>query len=515
MSQTDTVRHIPRAQLFLSETESQRERRSRFDKAALAELGKSMATTGQINPIVVRPINASKFEIVAGERRYLGAGLAKLETVLCTVRELTDLQVIEVQLIENLQREDLHPLAEAEAYEALRATMSVEQIAAKVHRDPSYVAKRMRLLALGKPARKAFYDGRVPPAAAVLLARIPVPKIQEEVLEHYLEEAEYGGMSVEDLRRVIEAQYMTRLDTAPFDVTLSTLVKGAGACGNCPKNTASQGALFDDVKGKAYCTDTPCFRAKVEAHSAILLEKALASGRPVITGKQAASIAPSGDASHLRGFFAVSGHAYGKPVKKLLPKGYEPQLLQLPGTGAVIQVVPEKDIERPAGASKHDREMDRYRAEQRQRDQARELEAEHRRRVLVALHEKPLTVGDQPKWLRDGLLEFWRCLDADTKRLLAKVLGWQVKGESTGMSYARHFDLAPFLPKDEPGQWKLLRVLCVARDLQVNTYGASGPKKLIAAAEAARVDVKKIRAGIVAERKAKAAAKGKKKAGKK
>lgn len=513
MTAQTEIRLLPRKQLFLSETEAQRERRSRFNKDALVKLGQSMKATGQLNAIVVRPINGSKFEIVAGERRYIGAGLVGMESLACSVRELTDLQVIEVQLIENLEREDLHPLAEAEAYEALRATMSVKQIAEKVNRDESHVAKTMRLLTLCKPARKAFYDRLISKEIAKILARIPVPKLQEEALEAYLDEAQYSVVSVDEFRGQVEREFMTRLDTAPFDVADTNLVKIAGACGNCPKNTAGQGALFDDVKGKAYCLDTGCYQMKVAAHSAVLLDKAKASGKDVIAGKDAKRIAASGSTANLKGYTALSGHAYGKPVKKLIPKGYEPKLLQMPETGQVIEVVPDSVLQKPA--QKADKQMDRYRAEQRAREQARELEVEHRRRVFQAIHAAKFEPADSTHWLRQACTEFFRNLSADTKQLLAKALGWQVKGGSTGMSYARHFDIAPFLPADQLGLWKLLRDLTLAGELGVSTWGSSQPKQLLAAATAAGVDAKKIRAGLVAERKEKTASKAKKKAGRK
>lgn len=150
---------LPIANLLLSRTSAQAERRRQFDQGAIAELAESIKTVGLLQPIVVRPVRITstrglngftvagkdymspdaaeeaardKYEVVAGERRLLAAKKAGLKEVVVSVRELTDEQVLEVQLIENLQRADVHPMAEAEGYEGLhRLRRSVEEIADK------------------------------------------------------------------------------------------------------------------------------------------------------------------------------------------------------------------------------------------------------------------------------------------------------------------------------------------------------------------------------------------------
>lgn len=143
-------------QLKPSSTESQTERRKHFDKAALGELADSIKTAGLINPVLVRPVNGH-FEIVAGERRFMAAELAGVSEIPATVRELTDEQVLEIQLIENLQREGLHPLSEAEGYDKLIRTHghTAEEIADKLGKSKAYVYARIKLLALGPAARQA------------------------------------------------------------------------------------------------------------------------------------------------------------------------------------------------------------------------------------------------------------------------------------------------------------------------------------------------------------------------
>src|SRR5947208_5730336 len=109
------VRPIPIGQLQESATNP----RNTFSEEKLRELAESSRSMGLIQPIIVRPIDQDIYEVVAGARRFRAARLAGLEDVLAHVKELTDEQVIEVQLIENAERQDVHPYEEAAAYRAL------------------------------------------------------------------------------------------------------------------------------------------------------------------------------------------------------------------------------------------------------------------------------------------------------------------------------------------------------------------------------------------------------------
>ena len=125
---SQTLSHLAVAALAPSSTEIQAQRRKRYDKAALAELAASIRESGVLQPIVARSLDAERYEIVAGERRWLSAKAAGLPTVPTVVRHLTDHEVLTVQIIENLQREELHPLEEAEAYQALlRQGFTIEE----------------------------------------------------------------------------------------------------------------------------------------------------------------------------------------------------------------------------------------------------------------------------------------------------------------------------------------------------------------------------------------------------
>lgn len=138
-------------ELRLSEIEPNRAQpRKEFDEAALRELADSIAEHGLLQPITVRPISNLGYQIVAGERRWRASRLAGLETVPVIVRELTDRECAELALIENLQREDLNPVEEAQGYRHLIEDyeLTQEQVAQTVGKSRPVVTNSLRLLSL-------------------------------------------------------------------------------------------------------------------------------------------------------------------------------------------------------------------------------------------------------------------------------------------------------------------------------------------------------------------------------
>ena len=138
-------------ELRLSEIEPNREQpRKDFDEVALQDLADSIAKHGVIQPILVRPLPLGGYQIVAGERRWRASRLAGLETMPAVVRDLSDAEVMEIALIENLQREDLNPMEEAEGYRVLMEefSMTQEEVAARLGKSRPFIANAVRLLAL-------------------------------------------------------------------------------------------------------------------------------------------------------------------------------------------------------------------------------------------------------------------------------------------------------------------------------------------------------------------------------
>ena len=166
-------RDLPLALLNESKTNPRRV----FDEAALKELAASIRSQGVLSPLLVRPLAENSFEIVAGARRYRAAQMAEAATVPVRIVHFSDAEILEAQLVENLIRAEIHPMEEAEGFRALlnleEPKYSIEQIAARVGKQPSFVAHRLRLIDLIPAAVEAFYANEIGVGHALLLAKLP------------------------------------------------------------------------------------------------------------------------------------------------------------------------------------------------------------------------------------------------------------------------------------------------------------------------------------------------------
>lgn len=134
--------------------------RSRINDRQLAELATSILATGVVQPIIVRTRPDGRFQLIAGERRWLASGMAKKSTIPAIVREVSDAQAIEMTIVENLQREDLNPIEQARAYDRLGREFSLtqEQMAQRTGKDRASVTNFLRLLRL-PPMVQAKVEG--------------------------------------------------------------------------------------------------------------------------------------------------------------------------------------------------------------------------------------------------------------------------------------------------------------------------------------------------------------------
>ena len=158
--------------------------RKRFDEEALADLADSIREHGIIQPITVRKLASGYYQIIAGERRWRAARLAGLSEVPVVIIEADDRKAMELAMIENLQREDLNPMEEAEGYHALMESYNLtqEEAAERVGKSRSAVANVMRLLHLCAPVRKFVEEGAL--SAGHARALIPLsPDLQEKLAE--------------------------------------------------------------------------------------------------------------------------------------------------------------------------------------------------------------------------------------------------------------------------------------------------------------------------------------------
>ena len=154
--------------------------RKHFHPEKLKELSESIKEQGILQPIVARKINDNKFEIIAGERRWRAAQQAGLHEVPLILKETDDQNSLELALIENIQRHDLNPIEEAEAYQhlILKYKLTQQQLAQKISKDRATIANMLRLLNLTGQVRKMVVDEKITMGHAKVLVSISDPKLQ-------------------------------------------------------------------------------------------------------------------------------------------------------------------------------------------------------------------------------------------------------------------------------------------------------------------------------------------------
>jgi ParB family chromosome partitioning protein len=163
--------------------------RKTFEPAALAELARSIKASGVIQPVVVRRA-ASGYELIAGERRWRAARDAGVDTIPAIVREASDVEALELALVENLLREDLNPMEEAEAYQRLLAEFgwTQEELGVRVGKDRTSIANTLRLFKLPDVIQQDLRDGRLTMGHARALLALTTAeeqmKLREEILAH-------------------------------------------------------------------------------------------------------------------------------------------------------------------------------------------------------------------------------------------------------------------------------------------------------------------------------------------
>ena len=191
----------------------------------------------------------------------------------------SDAEALEAQLIENLQRRDVHPLEEAQGFRALlnldEPRYSVEQIAAKTGKTPAYVTTRIKLTELSVPVVDAFYAEEIGVGHALLLAKLQPDQQQAALSACFREDWQSGSgkqkrilLPVRNLQFWIDNNILLILKDAPFDKKNGQLVPAAGSCVDCPKRTGHNKLLFSDLGKQDACTDPTCYQAKVGAHVA-------------------------------------------------------------------------------------------------------------------------------------------------------------------------------------------------------------------------------------------------------
>ena len=352
-------------------TPSRTNPRRHFRDDKMYDLVQPIKASGVLQPILVRPLPADRLEetfrdrtvgqllptheIIAGERRYRAATLAELTEIPCAIRDMTDGEVLEAQLVENLQRADLSELEEAEGYDTLMAhsAINADRVAEKIGKSRSYVYSRLKLLDLCPAAKEGLRQGHIDHTRALLIARIPDTQLQEKALAEAASKTGQGELvhSTRGFTTWLQQNVMLPLDKAPFQITDARLVKDAGSCKDCPKRTGAAPDIFQDVLGADICIDPPCYHRKADAHLGALQAKAEALGATLLHGREVAALC-SADSDVVKGYSPLTQErhdtASGQPatLAQLLKDDMpETVLIENPHTRALVHAVETAGVE--------------------------------------------------------------------------------------------------------------------------------------------------------------------------
>jgi ParB/RepB/Spo0J family partition protein len=312
--------------------------RMRFDDTYLAELAESIKAHGLIQPITVRPLsldglfafnktnnargelgNTPTYEIVVGECRWRAAKLAGLAEIPAFWRELDDKQVLEIQVIENLQRRDVHPIEEATGYSMLMQMhgYTADTLAAKVGKSRSYIYGKLKLIDLCREVREAFYAGTLSESTALLIARIPGEKLQKACAKEVTNGYNGEPLSHRAAKQHIRNRYTLSLKQATFKPDDATLLPKVGSCTDCPKLSGNFQDLFNDITDPDVCTDPDCFEAKRQARRDQLIVNAEKRKIPVFLGDQG-RLELKGDIEYVSLDAEVDDDADGRTYRQIL-----------------------------------------------------------------------------------------------------------------------------------------------------------------------------------------------------
>jgi ParB family transcriptional regulator, chromosome partitioning protein len=255
--------------------------RRRINEQTIESLAASIRIQGVLEPLIVRQVD-KKYEIVCGERRYLASQIAGLTELPCLVRDLSDEQVLDIQIHENLHREDIHPMDEAYGYQFLKEKLGcdVKELSLRVGKSEGYVLNRLKLNLLIKEAQKDIDDGYLPLVYALEIAKY-APSIQKLIYgEVYRKEGRYvkddyvvvpNKEQVVPFKSIIEwinSNVHRLLSKAPFDSKATNLHPDGLACIKCPERTGAVVSLFEpnQIGKKDSCLNPACYQRKLHNH---------------------------------------------------------------------------------------------------------------------------------------------------------------------------------------------------------------------------------------------------------
>lgn len=238
-----------------------------FDATKLKELSKSIVEHGVLQPILVR-VKGQKFELICGERRLKASKIIKLKKIPCQIKKMTDNECLEARLVENLERENVHPLHEAVSFKTLldKHNYTTQNVADKIAKSVSYVIQRLQLNSLIPNWKKLFlFNDDINISHALIIS-----KLSDADQKIVLEKGKNWGdefKSAKEMKKFIEENITNSLTNASFDIEDDTLIKEGISCVNCLKRSGSSSLLFSDVEEKDRCFDSPCYVLKTNIHT--------------------------------------------------------------------------------------------------------------------------------------------------------------------------------------------------------------------------------------------------------
>ena len=229
--------------------------RKTFDEQTLKDLSDSILQHGVLQPVLLRKIGKTKYEIVYGERRYRAAKLAGLSTIPANIRVLTDEQAFEISVIENLQRENIKPMEEAAGFVALLETKKYDYtaLAQKIGKSVAYVRNRVKLNDLISEVAQMIDNEELNIGIGLIMATYSEDIQQDAFINHLKVKSGYswwGNLSTTEYKKYMENNYSLLLENYPFEQS---------DCVNCPHNTNTY-SIFPEGTGK--CTKRTCLIEK-------------------------------------------------------------------------------------------------------------------------------------------------------------------------------------------------------------------------------------------------------------
>jgi len=491
--------------------------RRSYSPEGLEELAKSIRRWGVRNPLEVQALGAG-YQVVSGNRRLLAARLAEVAEVPVKVLTAEEVEAAkELQMIENLQREDLDPLDEAEGYAWLlehRPGLTLADVAERIGRKVSYVSRRLKLRSAPKDLLAAMRKGLISVRHCELVGAIPDQGAREEATRMVLQPQHHiDPLTTRETERMVRERFFVSISTAPFDVSVP--LAGAGPCHACPQLSANAPELADELslvggadgggrRGRRtdLCLAPSCYRKKCQVAWEVVQEQAERSGQTV-WGADLAEVFFDGD--------RVNGHVYAdvedRPSPELVGHYNE---RKTPTWGEMIKGIPVSTVvvQHPRTLRAHtlvDIEHAMERIEEAAEEAGQESPFAHGRggrrddrrgAARRAKEEKAAAFADRVEALKAIRAQLWFteeregarlvaeavvARDAETARWLAAVAGLdpRVMDEETGVS-----ELV-----DELGTEQTLALWAVATEAGFRAHGARcGLVEVLQATEEALAD---------------------------